>query len=338
MVGHVKISVVVPCLNEEAVLPRFHDAITQEAEQAGLDFELLYVDDGSADATGRLLKSLSGRDRRVRYLSLSRNFGKEAAMFAGLEHAGGDAVILIDADLQHPPNLVPRMVELYRRGFDQVVARRDRRQERVGHALLARLYYRLVNQWIDVRLVDGAGDFRLLSRRAVDALLSLPEYNRFSKGLFAWIGFDTAVIEYHNVAREDGRSKWTLRKLVNYGMDGLVSFNNRPLRFAIHLGMLMTALSLCYLVWVIGGAFARGVDTPGYVTLMTAIIAFSGLQIMMLGIIGEYIGRIYYETKRRPHYLLKDATPQVSVFPAPRTETVPEERGDRSDPPPGRAG
>ncbi|MFF0782084.1 glycosyltransferase family 2 protein [Streptomyces sp. NPDC003720] len=302
------ISIVAPCYNEEFVLERFHEEARRIADELlprGHDMEFVYVDDGSRDRTLAVLERLAACDSRVRYVSFSRNFGKEAALLAGLRHASGDSVVVMDADLQHPPELIERMVRLREQGYDQVIARRTRTGDRLTRTLTARLYYRLVNRLVDVELVDGVGDFRLMSRRVVDAVLALTEYNRFSKGLFAWVGFPSTTFEYENAAREAGRSSWNLRSLLNYGLDGLLSFNNRPLRAALWLG---TGLLLCaglYTAWIVGAALVHGVDAPGYVTIITAVTALAGVQMVMLGVIGEYTGRIYYEVKGRPHFLVK---------------------------------
>ncbi|MFB7494822.1 glycosyltransferase family 2 protein [Streptomyces sp. NPDC056161] len=302
------ISIVAPCYNEEDVLGRFHEAVQKIAEELlplGHDMEFVYVDDGSRDRTLTVLKELADLDARVRYVSFSRNFGKESALLAGLRHATGDCVIVMDADLQHPPELIKRMVELRGQGYDQVIARRTRAGDRFTRTFTARLYYRLINRLVDVELVDGVGDFRLMSRRVVDAVLDLTEYNRFSKGLFAWVGFPSTTFEYENALREHGRSSWTLRSLLNYGLDGLLSFNNRPLRAALHLGLGLVLLAGVYTAWIVGSALVNGVTAPGYVTTITAVTALAGVQMIMLGVIGEYIGRIYYEVKRRPHFLVK---------------------------------
>ncbi|MER5884683.1 glycosyltransferase family 2 protein [Streptomyces sp. NPDC001941] len=305
------ISIVVPCFNEEEIIGRFHERVTSELDLLGEEFELVYVDDGSRDRTLPVLQEIADRDPRTRYVSFSRNFGKEAAMLAGLAHAGGDAVVLMDADLQHPPELVRRMLRLHREGHDQVVARRTRTGDRVTRTLAARAYYRMINRLVEVELVDGVGDFRLLSRRAVDAVLSLTEYNRFSKGLFAWVGFPTTTFEYENAAREQGRSKWSFGKLLNYGLDGLISFNDKPLRAALYLGFLLLSVAAAYAAWIVGVALVNGVDTPGYVTLLVTVTALAGVQMVMLGVVGEYVGRIYYEVKRRPHFLVKATNAKV---------------------------
>ncbi|MFI6655633.1 glycosyltransferase family 2 protein [Streptomyces sp. NPDC050523] len=302
------ISIVAPCYNEEDVIELFHDQVQRVADQLlplGHDMEFVYVDDGSRDRTLTALERLAGRDARVRYVSFSRNFGKEAALLAGLRHASGDSVVVMDSDLQHPPELIARMLELREDGYDQVIARRTRTGDRMTRTVTARLYYRLVNRLVDVELVDGVGDFRMLSRRVVDAIVDLSEYNRFSKGLFAWVGFPSTTFEYENAARGAGRSSWSFRGLLNYGLDGLLSFNNRPLRAALHLGMVLLTIAGLYTAWIVGAALVNGVQTPGYVTIITAVTGVAGVQMIMLGVIGEYTGRIYYEVKRRPHFLVK---------------------------------
>jgi glycosyltransferase involved in cell wall biosynthesis len=304
----VLLSVVVPCYQEERNVEAAWDAVQTATRDLDLELEVVFVDDGSTDATLLRLRELAGRDPRVRYLSFSRNFGKESAMLAGLGHARGDAVVIMDADLQHPAELIGPMLVKHAEGYDQVVARRTRMGDRRSRTLSARLYYGVVNRLVDVRLDDGMGDFRLLSRTATDALLAMPEYNRFSKGLFSWIGYPTAVVDYDNKARQEGRSSWSLRRLLDYGIDGVLSFNNKPLRLAVYLGGFITALSAAYVIWIIAAAVIYGVTSPGYVTLITAVLGLGGLQLAFLGIVGEYIGRIYFETKRRPHYLVKESS------------------------------
>lgn len=302
----VHLSVVVPCFNEAEVIGTFHTALLGALELTRQTFEICYVDDGSSDATLERLRELASTDPRVRFTSFSRNFGKESAMLAGLRMTAGDAAVLMDADLQHPPELIPRMLELHRNGYDQVIAQRDRRGEGAVRTALSRAYYRLVRRCMDVEVVDGAGDFRLLSRRAVDSVLSMPESNRFSKGIFSWIGFDSVSFTYQNVERAAGESKWGGRRLLNYGIDGLLSFNSRPLRLAIHTGLCLFLSGLLYAGWIIADDLINGVDTPGYTTLLTAIVALGGIQLATLGVIGEYVGRIYHESKRRPHYVVRE--------------------------------
>lgn len=310
----VQISIVVPCYNESEVLRAFHEALIEALEPIGTTFEICYVDDGSGDDTLVVLKDLAAADGRVRYASFSRNFGKESAMLAGMRMSRGAAVVLMDADLQHPPEFVPRMLELHQHGYDQVVAQRDRAHEGALRSVLCRAYYRLVRRCMNVEIVNGAGDFRLLSRRAVDSLLSLPESNRFSKGLFSWIGFETVSFTYENVRRAAGKSKWSGRHLLNYGIDGLISFNSRPLRLAIHTGLWLFLSALVYALWIIANVVLDGVETPGYATLITAVVALSGIQLATLGVIGEYVGRIYDESKRRPHYVVRETDESAAVL------------------------
>jgi polyisoprenyl-phosphate glycosyltransferase len=316
----VHLSVVVPCFNEAENLGRLVASLTEELSSLSDRFEVILVDDGSTDGTLAEARQLAEADQRVSYVALSRNFGKEAAMLAGLGRAAGDAVAIMDADLQHPPELLATMVPLLGHGFDQVIARRTRDGEPLARRLLSRLYYRAMNRLVDVRMQDGVGDFRVLSRRAVDALLSLPESNRFSKGLFAWIGFDTATVDFTNVGRQGGTSSWTMRKLFNYGLDGLVSFNTKPLRVVMHVGAFIAVAAFLYVIWELVRTAIYGVDTPGYVTLIGAVIGLGGIQLLVLGVIGEYLGRIYNETKRRPHFVIKESS-RPDPLDDPRTAT-----------------
>jgi polyisoprenyl-phosphate glycosyltransferase len=303
------LSVVVPCYDEQDALPDLVDQVFATLEPADVDVEIVLVDDGSRDGTRQSMQRLSEQDPRITYVSFSRNFGKESAMLAGLVYARGDAVVLMDADLQHPPHLMLEMLALHQEGYDQVVARRTREGDRFSRTLLARLYYRVVNSLVDVRMEDGVGDFRLLSRRAVDALLQMGEHNRFSKGLFSWIGYSVATVDYHNIARHGGgASKWSFRRLLNYGIDGIMSFNAAPLRLSIYLGAVVTALSFAYVIFLIVAALVQGITVPGYITLVAAILGLGGLQLLFLGVIGEYVGRIYYEVKQRPHFIVAETS------------------------------
>lgn len=300
------ISIVIPCFNEEAVLYKFHTTIVRELKQSEHEYEFIYVNDGSNDRTIDILKELSVIDPRVRYISFSRNFGKESAMLAGLSYSQGDAVIIMDADLQHPPSLIPKLIHHYQNGYDQVIAKRNRKGESRVRSFLSRVYYFMMNKLVDIQLENGVGDFRLLSRRAVDALLSLSEYNRFSKGLFSWIGFKEYVVEYENICRESGESKWTFSKLLNYGIDGVISFNNKPLRLSIYMGLFVTFIDIIYVFIMLIKYLLYGADVPGYFTTISSILLIGGVQLIFLGIIGEYIGRIYYESKKRPHFIIAE--------------------------------
>lgn len=300
------LSVVIPCFNEEFVIDRFYEEMNRELDTASFQYELIFVNDGSSDRTLDKIKVMAETDSQVRYISFSRNFGKEAGMLAGLKYASGDAILIMDADLQHPPALIPQLVKGYEEGYDQVIAKRNRKGDAFMRSVTSSVYYRMMNRFVDIELTDGIGDFRLMSRKAVDALLSLSEYNRFSKGLFAWIGFKELVVEYENVVREEGSSKWSFSKLLNYGMDGIISFNNKPLRLSIYLGFLVTLGGLLYVLLTLMNILMHGIEEPGYFTLIASILLFGGIQLIFMGIIGEYIGRIYYETKRRPHFIIAE--------------------------------
>lgn len=313
----VLLSVVVPCFNEEQVVDRLVAELTATLVAITAHFEIILVDDGSQDGTLERLRALAGRDRRVRYVSLSRNFGKESAMLAGLSEAHGDAVAIMDADLQHPPELLATMLPLIEQGYDQVVARRNRTGDAAVRSVVSRLYYKGINRLVDVHLEDGVGDFRVLSRQALRALLSLGETNRFSKGLFSWIGFRTATVSYENAPRAAGETKWRMRDLVNYGVDSIVSFNPRPLRMAIHLGALVSSLAFAYALVIFVTGLVSGNDQPGYVTIICAVIGFGGLQMILMGIMGEYLGRIYMETKARPHFLVQESSDGASPVMSP---------------------
>ncbi|MFC4402949.1 glycosyltransferase family 2 protein [Gracilibacillus xinjiangensis] len=301
-----KLSIVVPCYNEELSIEHFFREAEKQVEQVPAVIEYIMVDDGSKDRTLSLLRNLADKQENVHYISFSRNFGKEAAIIAGLQYASGDAVVLMDADLQHPPSIIPEMWKYFEEGYDQVIAKRNRNGENFMRKKVSKLFYRLANRLVDVEMTDGVGDFRLLSRQALNALLSLTEYNRFSKGLFSWIGFKEKIIEFENQVRAEGEGKWNFTSLLNYGIDGILSFNNKPLRVAIYSGLCITFLGIVYLMIIFVNYFINGISTPGYFTTISAIILLGGVQLIFLGVIGEYIGRIYYETKNRPHYLIKE--------------------------------
>lgn len=300
------LSVIVPSFNEEENVEPFYFALRETLKDTHYRWEVIYIDDGSSDGTLPLLQRLSTWHPQVHYVSFTRNFGKEAAIVAGFQHAKGDCVVVIDADLQHPVHLIKDLLEGFEEGYDQVIACRDRKGEGFFRSTASKLYYKFINKIVNVELEDGVGDFRLLSRRAVDALLIMSEGNRFSKGLFSWIGFDQKVVYYENVSRQNGESKWSFSKLVNYGIDGIVSFNMKPLRICFYMGGFILAAALLYIFIMFAQIIRTGIDVPGYFTIISAVLFLGGVQLVSLGIIGEYIGRIYNETKRRPHYLVKE--------------------------------
>ncbi|WP_100331238.1 glycosyltransferase family 2 protein [Bacillus xiapuensis] len=300
------ISIIIPAYNEEENIQLVYEQVKKEFAGIPYEFEMLFIDDASTDETLAKIKQLTAKTPKVKYISFSRNFGKEAAIYAGLRHVSGRAVIIMDADLQHPPSLIPQLIQGFEEGFDQVIARRNRNGEHFMRKWLSSTYYRLINKIVDVKLEDGVGDFRLLSDRAVKAVLSLNEGERFSKGLFSWIGMEQKIVDYDNVLRENGQTKWTISKLFNYGLDGLISFNNRPLRICFYSGAIILMLSLIYSAVTFIQILQNGIDVPGYFTIITAVLILGGIQLLSLGVIGEYIGRIYYETKKRPPYLIQE--------------------------------
>lgn len=301
-----KISVVIPFYNEEQMVNKMYTTLVDVLDhQTQEEYEIILIDDGSKDKTFEEILKISEQDSRVRYLSFSRNFGKEAGTIAGLEYASGDAVLLMDGDLQHPPFLVPQMIEAYKEGYDVVSGRRTRTGESKFRTFMANHFYRLANRLMDTELTDGVAEFRLFSRKAVNAILSLKEYNRFSKGLFSWIGFKEKVIDYENQVRTIGHTKYSLKFSWNYALQAIMSFNDKPLRVCINLGLMCLTLSLCYVVWM----FIKYIIDPtslvsGYFTTIFAVVLLGGIQLISIGVLGEYIGKIYYEVKKRPHYLV----------------------------------
>ncbi|GGG89649.1 glycosyltransferase [Staphylococcus pragensis] len=306
-----KIRVIVPCFNEGEVVAKTYDKLTEilmeDSVVKDYSYDLLFIDDGSKDDTIDHIQNLAAVDNHVKYISFSRNFGKESAMIAGFQHSVDfDAVVMIDGDLQHPPEFIPKMIDGYLEGYDQVIAQRDRTGENFARKSMTKLYYKLINSFVeDIKFIDGVGDFRLLSQRAVKSMASLKEYNRFSKGLFEWIGYNTKIFTYKNVEREVGQSKWTFTKLLNYGIDGLISFNNKPLRAMIYLGMFVFGLSIVYILYLLIGIMVNGINNPGYFTTIAAVLLLGGIQLISIGVVGEYIGRIYYEVKERPKYIVQ---------------------------------
>ena len=307
------VSFIIPAYNEAENLENVMEAIYEEVNHQHYIFEVIFVDDGSTDDTNEVIRQIVFTYSEARYLTFTRNFGKEAAIFAGLQHAAGAAVIIMDADLQHPVSMIPHLLKGFEEGYDQVIAKRNRNGDSRLRSTISATFYRLVNKTIDVQLTNGEGDFRLLSRKAVNALLQLSEGNRFSKGLYSWIGLEQKTIPYENVSRENGETKWSFANLLNYGIDGIVSFNNKPLRLRFYLGSFVLLLALCYIIATFIQILQHGVDVPGYFTTISAVLLLGGIQLLSLGIIGEYIGRIYNETKKRPHYLIKQSNIELAI-------------------------
>lgn len=301
-----KISIIVPCYNEEESIPYFYEEITRIAKSMkNVEFEYLFINDGSKDKTLELLRDLSQKDKHVRYLSFSRNFGKEAAMYAGLKEARGDYVAIMDADLQDPPALLPSMYDaITKEGYDSAATRRvTRKGEPKIRSFFARCFYKLINKISKTDIVDGARDFRLMTRQMVDAILSMSEYNRFSKGIFGWVGFETKWIEFENVERVAGTTKWSFWKLFKYSIEGIVAFSTAPLSLAFILGIFFCIFGV---VFIIVRTLLFGDPTSGWPSLVCIIFLVSGVQLCCLGIMGQYLSKTYLETKNRPIYIVKE--------------------------------
>lgn len=303
-----KISILIPFYNEEEMIITTHAAVMEQINLLkDYEFELLYINDGSKDRTFELMKEIARQEPRVQYISFSRNFGKEAGTIAGLEHATGDAVLLMDGDLQHPPSLMREMIETLESGYDIVSAKRTRSGEERHRTFLAQKFYQIANSLMDVELVDGVSEFRILSRKVVDAIVRLQEYNRFSKGLISWVGFKEKIIEYENRVREKGETKFNLKYSINYAIQGILSFNDKPLRICFKFGMVCLGISLLYLIWLFVSYLVDPKNlVDGYFTTIFVVVLFGGVQLMSIGVLGEYIGKIFYEVKRRPHYLIDE--------------------------------
>lgn len=302
------ISIVVPCYNEEPVLDIFCRAIDKVTKQmAEVDFEFIFVDDGSRDGTLRKVQDLRRNDERVKYISFSRNFGKEAAILAGLDYAGGDYVATMDADLQDPPAMLPEMYQAVKTGeFDCVGTRRvSRKGEPPIRSFFARKFYRIINRISKTEMVDGARDFRLMSRQMVDAVISMREYNRYSKGLFSFVGFKTKWLEYENVQRAAGETHWSFWKLFVYAIDGICAFSTVPLVIAAVLGLIFCIVAFCLIVAIVIKTLLFGDPVGGWPSTICVILMMGGLQLLALGVIGEYLAKTYLETKHRPIYIIK---------------------------------
>ena len=305
------LSVVVPCYNEEAVLRETHRrlgaALEAITEREGLDYEVVYVDDGSRDRTPLLLQQLQAGDRRVRVVRFSRNFGHQIAVTAGVEHARGDAVVLIDADLQDPPEVIGEMVARWREGYDVAYGvRTDRPGESAFKRATAKGFYRLINRLSETPIPLDTGDFRLMDRKVVDALQAMPERDRFVRGMVSWVGFRQVAVPYRRDARLAGESKYPLFKMVRFALDGVTSFSVQPLRVATWLGFAVSALALVGIVYALGLRLFTSTWVAGWTAMMIAVLFLGGVQLLSLGVIGEYIGRIYGEAKRRPLYLVQE--------------------------------
>ena len=302
-----KLSVIVPCYNEEEAAPLFYEAFIKETAGMNVEFELIFVDDGSRDRTVEAFEKLVSRDERVHYLSFSRNFGKESAMFAGMEAATGDYVAIMDVDLQDPPALLKDMLHgIEEEGYDCVASRRvTRKGEPPIRSFFARMFYKLINRISKTEVVDGARDFRLMTRQMVNAILELREVSRFSKGLFSWVGFKTKWLEYENVERVAGETKWSFWKLLLYSIDGIIAFSTAPLAIASVLGLLFCVVAFVLILFFFFKTLLFGDPVAGFPATICIVLMLGGIQLFCIGILGQYLSKTYLETKRRPIYIVK---------------------------------
>lgn len=300
------VTILVPAYNEQEVLNLLYDRLkTLMDSQSTYNFEILFVNDGSKDDTLKIIQELRKNDNRVCYLNLSRNFGKETAMIAGLDYSKGDCVIIIDADLQDPPELIPEMLKYWEEGYDDVYAKRkSRKGETFMKKFTSKMYYKTLQSVTNIEIQKDTGDFRLLDRRCVEALKSIRESQRYTKGLFSFIGYNKKEILYDRDSRAAGQTKWNYGKLINLSIDGLTSFTTAPLRWAAIFGILVSLAGFLYMLVIIFKAIFNGIDVPGYASTMVVILFLGGLQLIFLGVIGEYLGRAFYETKGRPLYFV----------------------------------
>ena len=304
-----KLSLVVPCYNEAENVAAFQAAVISAFGVCGFDYEIVFVDDGSKDATLHNLKKLYNAQKcPIKVVSFSRNFGKESAIYAGMEHAGGEYISLIDADLQQRPEIVLDMVKILdeKPEYDVVAAYQDRRGEGKVLSFFKKGFYNIINHLSDVNLHSDASDFRTFRRSVRDSLLELAEYHRFSKGLFAWVGYDTCFIPYTACERHAGKTKWSFKKLMNYAIEGIIGFSTRPLRYSIYIGSFTAVAAILYLIWVVLEKLIWGIDIPGYATIIVLILLLGSIQLFCIGIIGEYVGRTFEQSKNRPVYIAKE--------------------------------
>ena len=306
---HMKnISIIVPCYNEEMIINIFYDTIIKIINiMQNYKFEIIFVNDGSKDNTIKEAKKLKDKDKRIAIIDFSRNFGKEAALLAGLQFSKGDAVIVMDVDLQDPPELLPELISNWEAGYDVVYTRRKNRDgEPPIRSFFAKMFYKIINKTSDVQIVDGARDYRIMSRRAVDSLLCMQEKSRFSKGLFMWVGYNSKVIEFEYIERGAGETKWSFIKLFTYAMEGIVSFSNFPLRIASFMGTIISLLAFIFLFYIVIKTMIFKNHVHGWASMTSIILFLGGIQLLVIGIIGEYLGRIFNEVKNRPVYFIKE--------------------------------
>lgn len=304
-------SCIVPCFNEEEVIPLYYEEMqkVRKQEEGKIDFEIIFIDDGSKDKTLEVIKKLSEQDECIHYVSFSRNFGKEAAMYAGFEHANGEYVVTMDVDLQDPPHLIPEMIRcIEEEGYDSVATRRvTRKGEPPIRSFFARRFYGLINKISDADIVDGARDFRMMKRDMVNAILSMPEYNRFTKGIFGWVGFKTKWIEFENVERAAGETKWSFWKLFRYALEGIIAFSTVPLTIVSLIGVVVCIIAFLFLLFVVIRTVIFRDPVAGWPSLICVISFLSGIQLLGIGVVGMYLSKTYLETKKRPIYIKKES-------------------------------
>lgn len=303
---YMKLSIICPCFNEEDAIMLFYDELIKNI--ADLNYELIFIDDGSTDNTLPTIKNLSGNNENVKFISFSRNFGKESALYAGLELSSGDYVVLIDVDLQDPPHFIPKMLEIIETGdYDVVATRRvSRKGEPIFRSFFARFFYRFINKISDIELVDGARDYRLMTRQVVDSILQLKEYNRFSKGLFNWVGFKTKWLEYENVNRISGETSWSFWGLFKYSIEGIVGFTTIPLQISTFLGIILSFFAFLAIVFIVIRKLLFSDPVAGWTSTICIILLLGGIQLFSIGILGKYLEKTYLETKKRPIYIIKE--------------------------------
>ena len=308
-----KVSIIVPCYNEEESIPLFYKEIKKVFSKINYKLELIFVEDGSKDKTLELIKNLSKKDKEVNYISLSRNFGKEAAMWAGLKHSTGDYITVMDCDLQDPPTLIPEMLRLIEEeDYDVVGTRRvTRKGEPPIRSFFARMFYKIINKMSKVEMVDGARDYRMMTRQVVDNLLTLKEYNRYSKGLFSFVGFKTKWLEYENIERVAGETKWNFWKLFLYAIEGIVAFTTAPLTMAATFGILFCLVAFIMIIVIVIKTLVYGDPTSGWPSLACIIFMTNGIELLCIGVIGEYLSKTYLEVKKRPIYIVKESNMDV---------------------------
>ncbi|MBO5349924.1 MAG: glycosyltransferase family 2 protein [Clostridia bacterium] len=304
-----KISLIVPCYNEEQVIEIFYKEtkkVLKKLEKEYL-YEFIFIDDGSKDNTLSILKQMREKDNNINIISFSRNFGKEAAMYAGLNNSTGELIVIMDADLQHPPKVILEMIEGIKEGYDTVTTQRvNRRGEPVIKSAFSKMFYKVMSKFVDFELVQGAQDFRMMKREVVDAIISLKEYNRFSKGIFSWVGFKVKYIQVENTERAAGNTKWSFKSLLKYAMEGMLSFSTKPLRISTILGLLISFIAFISTCIIIIQTLVLGKEVPGYASIITTVLFMGGVQLISLGIIAEYISKMYLEIKNRPKYIIRE--------------------------------